>query len=193
MTKRALFPLAEDPEAGFRDEFHRLLGRLVHAMARFDFNIGLQLNQLGPYRSQDVGSLLQTGQARLGDRLKRLRVLVLETYASAGPAVAQQFSDWFDTAGEARVLRNDYVHGRWAVPGKYNVTEEGRRIPTEPLLAFVPLDFDLSPDQPDKSVYMTLEEFAEQVRHAEALFGRYWELCERNIEHALPRGTSDPS
>lgn len=34
---------AVDP---FSDEFHRLLGRLVHAIARFDFNVGLQLNWL---------------------------------------------------------------------------------------------------------------------------------------------------
>jgi len=36
-------------ETEFEDEFHRLLGRLVHATARFDFNVGLQLNSFGIY------------------------------------------------------------------------------------------------------------------------------------------------
>jgi len=33
----------------FEDEFHRLLGRLVHTTARFDFNVDLQLNSFGIY------------------------------------------------------------------------------------------------------------------------------------------------
>lgn len=39
----------EDP---FSDEFHRLLGRLIHSIARFDFTVGLQLNWLGPHCQQ---------------------------------------------------------------------------------------------------------------------------------------------
>jgi hypothetical protein len=49
------------------------------------------------------------------------------------------------------------------------------------------LDFDMTPDQPDKSVYMTIAEFSAQVEVAEALFSRYWKLCERHIGHALPQ------
>lgn len=176
----------QDPEAQLRDEFHRLLGRLVHALAQFDFLVGLQLTHLGPYRGREVSDLLQTRQARLGERLQRLRALVLETYATAGPAFSAQFKDWFDDAERARALRNDFAHGRWAVPAKYGLTEDGRRNLEEPILAFVPLDFDMTPDQPDKSVYMTIAEFSAHVELAEALFSRYWKLCERHIGHALP-------
>ena len=58
----------EDP---FRDEFHRLLGRLIHSIARFDFTVGLQLNWLGPHCQQDVSGLLSARQAKLGERLKK--------------------------------------------------------------------------------------------------------------------------
>lgn len=173
-------------ENELEDEFHRLLGRLVHASARFDFYIGLQLNYLGPYRRQDVSGLLRTDRARLSDRLKRLRELVLETYATAGAEFSEEFNRWFEDAEHARVLRNDCAHGRWAVPAKYGLTPDGRRDLSKPILAFVPLDFDMTPDQPDKSEYMTIEDFAEQVFMVENLFGRYWQLCEKHIGHALP-------
>jgi len=62
----------------FEDEFHRLLGRLVHAHARFDFNLGLQLKWLGPYCQVDLGGLLDPQTSRLGERLKKLRQLVLD-------------------------------------------------------------------------------------------------------------------
>lgn len=85
------------------------------------------------------------------------------------------------------VEHKEYVHGRWAVPAKYGLTGDGSRNPNEPILAFVPLDFDMSPNQPDKSIYMTIAEFSAHVELAEALFSRYWVLCEKHIGHALPR------
>jgi hypothetical protein len=67
------------------------------------------------------------------------------------------------------------------------LTEDGCINLAEPILAFVPLDFDMTPDQPDKSVYLTIAELSEHVELAEALFSRYWKLCEKHIGHALPR------
>ena len=142
----------EDP---FRDEFHRLLGRLIHSIARFDFTVGLQLNWLGPHCQQDVSGLLSARQAKLGERLKKLRTLIMNVYESAGPAAPAEFSVWFDKADQARVLRNDYAYGRWDVPGKHRFKPPGRMIDAEPLLAFIPLHWDMPPDRADDSIYRT--------------------------------------
>lgn len=190
MTKKPRSTVqAADP---FSDEFHRLLGRLVHAIARFDFNVGLQLNWLGPHCQQDVSDLLTARQARLGDRLKKLEVLIMDVYEPAGAKALTEFSAWFENAHQARALRNDYAHGRWGVPGKYNFKPPGRLIDAEPLLVFVPLQWDMSPDRVDDSVSMTIEEFAAQVHDAESLFNAYWQLCQRYIAHAKPRRPFEP-
>lgn len=82
----------------FLEEFHRHLGRLVNATASFDFNIGLQLNWMGPWLGIDVAEALDPKRTHLRQRLKRLMrlmakyVLVTDKYAagcsraqSAGP------------------------------------------------------------------------------------------------------------
>ncbi|MDM4765985.1 hypothetical protein [Pelomonas sp. SE-A7] len=170
----------------FCDEFHRLLGRLVHALASFDFNIGLQLNWMGPYSGRDVSDLLKPRQARLGDRLDMLEQMVVELYSPAGTSALKDFRDWFASAHKVRAIRNDYAHGRWGVPGKLQESPSGPALPRVPLLAFVPLEFDMTPDQPDKSVYLTIEEFKQQVEQAEALFAKYWDLAERHKASVLP-------
>ncbi len=176
----------EDP---FSDEFHRLLGRLIHSIARFDFTIGLQLNWLGPHCQQDVSELLSARQARLGERLRKLKVLIMNVYEPAGAVALDEFSAWFDKADQARVLRNDYAHGRWGVPGKLRFKPSGRMIDAEPLLVFIPLHWDMTADRPDDSIHMTLHEFAMQVEDAESLFDAYWKLCKRYELHAKPRST----
>jgi hypothetical protein len=148
----------------FRDEFHRLLGRLVHAHGQFDFNVGLQLNWMGPYYGDDVAELLDPHKAQFSKRLKKLKQLVMNA---------------FEPAGEATALRNDYVHGRWGVPGKFNFKPPGRMIDAEPLLTFVQLHWDMSPDRTDDSIVMTLAEFAEQVAIVERAFSEYWRLNDK--------------
>jgi len=170
----------------FEDEFHRLLGRLVHVHARFDFNIGLQLNWMGPYYQEDVAELLNPLQTQLGRRLKKLKQLILDIYSPAGEEALTAFKAWFKRADEARGLRNDYVHGRWGVPGKYNFIPPGRMIDAVPLLTFVPLHWDTSPDRPDDSISMTLEEFASQVAAVEVLFADYWKLTKKYEQYAKP-------
>jgi hypothetical protein len=55
-----------------------------------------------------------------------------------------------------------------------------------PLLAFIPLHWDMTPDGPDDSIYMTLGEFASQVSDAQPLFDFYWNLRKRYEIHAKP-------
>ncbi len=165
-----------DKTETFRVEFHRLLGRLVHQTAQFDFNIGLQLNSFSIYYQLDLGDLLDPIKSQLGQRLKKLQQVTMKAYERAGEQALAEFSEWFDQANDLRALRNDYVHGRWGVPGNYKFIPPGRLLDAEPLLTFVPLNWDMSPDQPDKAITMTLHEFSQQVEAAEMLFANHRRL-----------------
>ena len=165
----------------FADDFHRLLGRLVLAHSRLDFNIGLQLHWMGPYCDVDVSEYLDPLKTQYGQRLKKLRKLTMDIYEPAGASFADEFRQWFDQADSCRALRNDYVHGRWGVPGGYD-HGDGTRAHTEgrPFLVFVPLHWDMRTDRPDDSLKMTLEEFSDQVERAEQVAGEYIRLIERH-------------
>jgi hypothetical protein len=166
-------------EAEFENEFHRLLGRLVHATARFDVNIGHQLNWLGIYYQVDVKELLNPCRTQLKQRLIALRRIVLKAYKPAGETAMAEFKEWFSRANKARALRNDYVHARWGVPGKYLAEPHCALIDAIPQLTVLPLTWDVSPELPDKSSAMTLEQFAQQVETAESLFADYQRLSKK--------------
>lgn len=101
----------------FERRFHELLGRMVHAHASLDFNVGLQLSWLGPHLGRKVNHLLDARKVPFAKRLKKLRTLVIELYGGAGAEVLGAFRAWFSEADSLKALRNDYVHGRWGVPG----------------------------------------------------------------------------
>jgi hypothetical protein len=163
--------------AAFDDEFHRLLGRLVHAHARFDFNMGLQLRWLGPYNDVPVEQLLDV-KVPFAHRLRALKPLVLQTFAPAGSSALAEFEALFRRTEEAKAMRNDYVHGRWGVPG--------RKLNGQPMLLFVPLHWHMEPDRPDDSMELSIEAFGEQVRDVEALADEYWILTKRYLPFARP-------
>ena len=168
-------------ESSFEDEFHRHLGRLVHGTARFDFNVGLQLNWLGIYCSVDVTKHLDPNRVSLGSRLDKLESLVGLAFKAAGPAAMAEFADWFARARSARALRNDYAHGRWAAPGRWAESPHGPGHPRIPMLAFVSLNWDLTPDQPDRSTYLSMEDFTSQVDDAVAVFNSFFALSEKHL------------
>lgn len=179
MTTKRTSGRGELRKGEFENEFHRLLGRLVHATAQFDFNVGLQLNWLGIYYQTDVKELLDPCTTQLKGRLKELKKIVLNAYEPAGKHALAEFKDWFARADEARGLRNDYVHARWGVPGKYLGGEDCALIDAIPLLTVLSLTWDMSPNQPDKSTAMTLDEFAHQVETVEGLLADYWRLSKK--------------
>ena len=172
------------PQSEFENEFHRLLGRLVHESARFDFNVVLQLNGFGIYYQADVKELLDPLKTQLKQRLKGLKRIVLSAFERAGPDAMAEFSEWFVRANKARALRNDYVHGRWGVPGKYRGGDDCPQIECQPLLTFLRLNWDTSPDQPDRSITMSLKDFAQQVQAVETLFADYWRLSKKHQRFA---------
>ena len=170
----------------FSRDFHCLLGRLVHAHARFDFTIGLQLNWMGPMYGVEVSEVLDPCRATFKARLNFFKRLVLEVYQPVGSKFVAEFQSWFNRAERCRVLRNDYAHGRWVVPGKFNFKNGGSILDAEPLLVFVPLDWNMEADREDLSLAMTMQEFAAQVKEAESVFFDYSELAKRFQQSAKP-------
>ena len=174
----------------FENEFHRLLGQLVHSHARFDFTLGLQLKWLGPHCAVDIATHLDPRRTPFIKRLHRLRKVVVIAFAPGGVEVLAEFKAWFKRAECATALRNTYAHGRWGVPGRHRFTESTRIADATPLLCFVPLGWDMSPHSADTTIELTLDEFAEQVREAEALFSQYYAICDKYIHYVIPRAES---
>jgi hypothetical protein len=56
----------------------------------------------------------------------------------------------------------------------------------EPLLVFVPLDWNMQSDREDSSIEMTIQEFASQVEEAESVFSDYSKLAKRFEVFAKP-------
>ncbi len=160
------------------DAFHLRLGRLTHAAAQLDFNIGLSLNWLGPHNSIDVTKWLDPKKSQLGQRIEKLEELVKKTYDQTQPQVASDFDVWFRRAEKARALRNNYVHARWGLPGEL--------IGENPYVFFLELNWDMSPDQPDRSIRLTLIEFDQQIKEVNQLAGEFINLHHRYAKHAIP-------
>ena len=171
----------------FENEFHRLIGQLVHAHARFDFSVSLQLSWLGPHCAVDIAKHLDPRRVQFIQRLHRLRKIVLIAFAPGGDEVLAKFRAWFKRAESAKALRNSYSHGRWGVPGKHRFTETTTLADATPLLCFLPLGWDMSPDRVDQTIELTLDEFAKQVADAEAIFGDYFAMCEEYIQYVIRR------
>lgn len=166
------------PEDEFTSRFYGLLGRLVHAHAQLDFNVGLQLNWMGPQLGQDVTVLLQptTPFAR---RLTRLEELTDKLFSHAEPAAMEELKAWFAEAGRLKQLRNDYVHGRWGVPRSFS------EIP--PRIEFVPLHWNMDPEAAVPPTVMTIDELEQQVATLQHLAGEYFRLARKYERWAVSR------
>ncbi len=160
-----------------QDEVHRLLGRLIHAYARLDLNMGLQLKWLGPYRGVPIDHLLDK-RVPLAHRFCALRPLVLEVYATDGVDASRSFSQWFDRADEAKALRNDYAHGRWL----FDTADEC----ADPHFDFVALSWEMDPAKQDPPLRLSLTQFRRQVEEMELLSGEFFKLESKFRDRCLP-------
>ncbi|HYP84957.1 hypothetical protein [Variovorax sp.] len=152
------------------DRLHWLLGRLVHAHARLDLGIGLQLKWLGPYRGVDVDHLLVAPSVHFKTRLDKLRPLALEMWGHSNPVACAAFEQWFQRVERARGVRNDYAHGRW---GRVNMREPD-------LFAFVALSWEFDPAKMAPEVQVTLDELEVQVKEIEALVHDFQRLQKKH-------------
>lgn len=165
----------------FTNQFHQLLGRLALAHARLDFNVGLQLNWLGPYLGAEVEPLLDAKKVPFAKRLKKLRVLVMELFENAGQDALSDFRGWFKRAEELKAVRNDYVHGRWGSSRSAGPDGDIH------VLTFVAMHWDMN--RPDESIRMTLSDLEHQVKEMESLATNYFRLEEKYLRHAKPQKT----
>ena len=100
-------------------------------------------------------------------------------YEPAGENTLTEFTDWFIRGDQVRALRNGYVHARWGDPGKYLAETDCAMIDAVPLLTVLSLTWDIPPNQPDKSISTTPDEFAQQVETVEGLFADYGRLSKK--------------
>lgn len=159
------------------DRLHILLGRLVHAFGRFDFNIGLQLKWMGPYCGEKVEHLLNA-RMPFAIRLDALEPLVMKLYCHEDEDAMRDFSRWFEHARTVKALRNDFVHGRWAVyPSRSAI---------EPKIEFIALNWEMEQAKQIPPMSIKLEELGEAVRTLEFLFNDYWKLTEHYESNCRP-------
>lgn len=71
------------------------------------------------------------------------------------------------------------------MPGKHRFTETTTLIDATPLLCFVPLGWDMSPDRVDQTIELTLDEFAKQVADAEEIFEDYFTMGEEHMRYVI--------
>lgn len=91
-TRTAVSPCRLKEES-FQDSFHRLLGRLVHTVARLDFNIGLQLRFWGLEDDTKIQALLQPRSPQLNGRLQALKRLPGMAREGVDPAGLQEMDE----------------------------------------------------------------------------------------------------
>lgn len=159
------------------DQLHLYLGRLIHATARLDFVVGLQLRWLAP-RGVEIAGLLRPHHGSLYARLHKLKELTLTTCDHAGPEASQAFHDWFSRAEAARGIRNDYAHGRW-----------GRRSVKTTDFDFMPLSWETDPARQLPAIVVALDALASQVAEVERLGHEFVALQER-FTSFIPADTS---
>ena len=165
------------------DRFHMLLGRLVHAFARFDFNIGLQLRHIAPYCNEPLEEMLRV-RTPFAQRLRALEPLLMVFFEEAGPEASTAFKSWMQRANEAKALRNDYVHGRWNVLPLH--------LPDGPMLEFVALNWETDPKQQEPTVRMGFEQLENEVKTLESLFADFQKL-ERRFSPRVTKTIAPPT
>lgn len=166
------------PEDEFTSRFYGLLGRLVHAHAQLDFNVGLQLNWMGPWLGHDVKPLLQA-TTPFARRLTKLEELTSELFANAEPGALEELKAWFNEASRMKQVRNDYVHGRWGVPRSF--------IEQPPRIEFVPLNWNMDPETALPPTVLTIEELEQEVATLQHLAGEYFRLSRKHERWAVSR------
>lgn len=165
------------PEDEFTSRFYGLLGRLVHAHAQLDFNVGLQLNWMGPHLGTDVSGLLQ-GTVPFARRLTKLEELTAELFVNSEAAL-MELKAWFQEAGRLKQVRNDFVHGRWGVPRS--------AFENPPRIEFVPLHWTMDADALEPPIVMTIDELEQEVAALQHLAGEYFRLTRKYERWAVSR------
>lgn len=155
-----------------RDALHVQLGRLIHAYARLDHFMGLQLKQLGEYRGRPVAEFLRKHVA-FGRRLKVLQQLCLETWGHSDPRIADEFRAWFKEVERVQKHRNRFAHGRWGYVHRSTGEVE-----------FVDLSWETDPAKMKPTVKVALLDFERLAIEVERLGGDLLALQDKHVSRA---------
>lgn len=109
-----------------QDLLHSGLGRAIAAWGQLEFNFRLALTYCLA-DDEDAGS----DNASTYQRTERLREILLKRFATSDEAI-RAIEGWFAEARDVRLLRNDLVHGRWAVLGSGRIMCAPVNAPLEP-------------------------------------------------------------
>lgn len=156
------------------DEFHLRLGRLTHAAAVLDFNVGLTLKWLAERLNEDVTADLKP-TSPFGGRLRKLRTLFLNAYGNSHPGLRSDFEDWFKRADDARSIRNDYAHARWGF--RYS-NDHGDKF-----IGFVPLNWDMDSASAPQQVWLSPSQLDLEVSELQKLSGDFQRLTKKYGEY----------
>lgn len=91
-SSRRLSEVRIPADLRFEDAFHLLLGRMVHAIARLDFHVGLQLRYWGSDKDTKIQSLLKPRTAKLNERLEALECLMHAAWVNSATGGQREFS-----------------------------------------------------------------------------------------------------
>lgn len=152
-----------------RDALHLLLGRLIHAYARLDHFIGLQLKWLGEYRDRPTAKVLRK-RTPFELRLRLLRELAIESWGHSDVKVADEFKVWFKEVERVQKQRNRFAHGRWGYVHKGTGEIE-----------FVDLSWETDPVKMKPAVQVALTDFDRLARDVERLNGEFLALQQRHM------------
>lgn len=155
--------------------FHAVLGRLTHAHAKLDLQVGWMLRWLGEAGGHDVAATL-TPQVTLAQRLRRLREVTGQAAAPVDPEVAETLGVWLTHGAGQSGLRNDYTRGRWGVPGRWDGDD--------PEVEFVPIHWQAGRETAPPPQRFKLSELAAQAAEIERLADRLHLLAWRAVELA---------
>ncbi len=156
----------------YEDGFHLRLGRLTHAVAALDVNIGFSLKWFAQRYAQDVANVLD-GAKPMKLRLDRLEALTQQPVSPGHSAVSNSLAAWFKRAYEVRALRNDYVHARWSLQR----IEAG----TEPFVEYIPLTWETDPAALPKPIRVTFTEFDQQIAAIHKLSRELFDLLAQHF------------
>jgi len=136
---------------------------------------------MADYYNFKLGDLLDPKTTPLQKRIAKLKSISKKAFQPAGAKAISEFAEWFSKVDKARALRNDYVHGRWGVPGGHRGDPDTPFRDCELLLAFVPLHWNLSPGTMPIETKMTIGDFEQQVKDAVSLFSQYSDLSKKYL------------
>jgi len=140
--------------------------------------VGMLVAKWGPHLEVDVSRALNARKAPAELRLTVYRRLASKVFEPGGKAVLEDFRAWAKGARELCKLRNEYVHGRWALPLRDD--------PVDPLLAFCPLGWDFSAERPTQTREIRMSALAAQVAALEGCGGTLAALERSHVAFARP-------